>query len=175
MLTNEAPDLKDASGALASRFIVLAMRESFLGKESLTLLDELKAELPAILRWSLDGLDRLRNRDRFIQPASANDQVELLSALTAPVQQFVNEECELGAAYEVPADELYQAWVSWREKEGHHYTGSRQSFGRQLNAAFAILTVRPGAAEAGPERQRRYRGIRLIKRERSGFPDLSAP
>jgi putative DNA primase/helicase len=172
MLTNEAPDLRDASGALASRFIVVAMRASFLGKEDLTLEDDLKAELPAILRWSLDGLDRLRLRGRFIQPTSANDEVELLSALTAPVQQFVNQECERGDAYEVPVDVLYRAWVAWRVKEGHDYTGPSPAFGRQLKAAVKVQIVRPSAPEAGPARQRRYRGLRLIKRDRTGSPDL---
>jgi putative DNA primase/helicase len=68
ILTNELPRIADASGALASRFVVLLLTKSFLGKEDLTLTDKLLTELPGILNWSLAGLERLRQRGRFNMP-----------------------------------------------------------------------------------------------------------
>ena len=49
ILTNEIPRLTDASGAIASRFIILQMTRSFLGKEDKELDRKLAGELPGIL------------------------------------------------------------------------------------------------------------------------------
>ena len=69
ILTNELPRITDASGALASRFVLLTLRNSFLGREDLQLTDKLLTELPGILNAALKGLDRLRDRGNFRMPA----------------------------------------------------------------------------------------------------------
>jgi phage/plasmid-associated DNA primase len=87
--TNELPRLGDTSGAMASRFIVLTMTESFDGKEDHGLKDRLVAEAPGILRWALEGLDRLRERGRFVQPKSGLEDYRELAALNNPMSEFV--------------------------------------------------------------------------------------
>jgi putative DNA primase/helicase len=62
VLTNEIPQIADASGALVSRFVVLILRESFYGREDHNLSSRLLGELPGILHWSLKGLERLLKR-----------------------------------------------------------------------------------------------------------------
>ncbi len=71
VLTNEIPRFTDASGALASRFIILVLTRSFFGEEDPTLTDALLAEAPGIFNWCLDGLDRLNARGYFQQPAAS--------------------------------------------------------------------------------------------------------
>ena len=51
LITNEVPRLADASGALASRMLILKLTRSFLGKEDRGLTGRLLAELPSILLW----------------------------------------------------------------------------------------------------------------------------
>jgi putative DNA primase/helicase len=58
VISNEVPAFFDQSGALASRFIVLRLTQSFFGREDRGLEDRLRAELPGILLWALAGLDR---------------------------------------------------------------------------------------------------------------------
>src|SRR5262249_3352621 len=58
MFSNELPGLEDASGALASRLVVLTMTESFYGREDKQLFTKLVPELSAIFNWALDGYDR---------------------------------------------------------------------------------------------------------------------
>ena len=70
MLSNELPHINDASGALASRFLLLALTESFYGKEDLGLFNRLVPELPSIALWALEGRDRLYERGYFVQPSS---------------------------------------------------------------------------------------------------------
>ena len=48
IMSNELPSLRDTSGALASRMIILPMTRSFYGKENLGLEDLLKSELTSI-------------------------------------------------------------------------------------------------------------------------------
>ena len=69
LCSNELPHLGDASMAVAGRFVPLLLTESFYGKEDLTLEDELAAELPGILNWALDGLERLAER-RQVHPTA---------------------------------------------------------------------------------------------------------
>jgi putative DNA primase/helicase len=96
ILSNELPRFGDASGAIANRFVVLAMHESFLGKENTRLTEELTTELAGILSWSLDGLDRLAHQGKFTEPKSSIDAILALQDLVSPVAAFVRDRCEVG-------------------------------------------------------------------------------
>src|SRR5262249_17831223 len=71
--TNELPAIADASGTLASRFVLLKLTESFYGREDLDLKEKLRGELPGVLNWALNGLKRLRKRGHFEMPASSTE------------------------------------------------------------------------------------------------------
>ena len=59
ILSNELPRLADVSGALAGRFILLSLTESFYGREDPGLTDKLLTVLPGILNWAIAGWARL--------------------------------------------------------------------------------------------------------------------
>ena len=59
-MSNEPPTLPDASGAVVGRLIVVYLPECWLGREDIGLIGNLHEELPGILNWSLDGLERLK-------------------------------------------------------------------------------------------------------------------
>src|SRR5262249_12040822 len=52
ILTNELPRLKDSSGALVGRLVILRQTQSWYGQEDRTLTTRLLEELPGILRWA---------------------------------------------------------------------------------------------------------------------------
>jgi putative DNA primase/helicase len=158
VVSNELPNLGDASGAVASRFLVLTLAKSWLGNENPSLTQELLTELPGILLWGLDGLDRLQARGRFTEPQSSVDAVMALADLSSPVAAFVREECQRGAGHEVEIDRLYAAWRHWCETQGRH-PGSKQVFGRDLRAAVPGLKVTQ--PRDGDARHRCYSGIAL--------------
>ena len=85
ILTTELPKLGDASGAIASRFIVLRLVRSFYQQEDLTLTRKLEMERPGILTWAMAGRDRLAGRGHFVQPASAKQAVDELADLASPI------------------------------------------------------------------------------------------
>lgn len=155
--SNEVPDFRDASGAIGSRFLVTKMVRSHYGQEDVDLEGKLLAELPGILRWALDGLDRLNERGRFAESKSAVDARDEMEESESPVAQFVDAACVVGP-HTVPRDVLYAAWNVWRERHG--YAPSNDStFGRQLRAAQPMVTdVRKASAGV---RVRCYSGIGL--------------
>jgi putative DNA primase/helicase len=155
--TNELPDLRDAAGAAASRFLVLAMTRSFYGQEDTTLADRLYAEMPGILRWALQGWQRLSGRGfRFVQPATGRQTLDELSTLASPIRSFIDDWCLVGPEHSVPRDELYAAWRLWTADEGMRTT-DRPRFGRDLRAAVTpLFTV---DRQQGELRWREYQGI----------------
>lgn len=159
VLSNEVPALLDQSGALASRFIVLKLRHSFLGREDRALEGKLIAELPGILLWALEGLDRLRVRGYFRQPGSGAEAVRQLEALASPVKAFIEERCELADGATVDSATLYGAWSAWCLEQGRP-PGTVPIFGRNLLSAYPELRVsRP---RAGDKRVRLYEGLRVV-------------
>jgi len=159
VISNELPRFGDASGAIAGRFLVLTLHRSWLGHENPALTEELLTELPGILSWVLDGLERLNARGHFTEPVSSRDAVVALADLVSPTSAFVRERCVVDPGSEVPCDELYAAWKSWAEANGHR-PGSSSSFGRDLRAVLpGLRTARP--RDDNDDRQRLYRGLRL--------------
>ena len=118
ILSNELPRFGDASGAIANRFVVLALHESFLGKENRTLTEELTAELTGILSWSLDGLDRLTRQGKFTEPRSSDDSILALQDLVSPTAAFAHDRCEVGIGYKISVADLFVAWKTWAEDNG---------------------------------------------------------
>jgi len=147
-LTNELPRLSDASGALAGRFVVIRLTNSFFGKEDPQLLDKLLVELPGILNWALEGLDRLRSRQRFIMPQSVADAVLDMTELASPVQAFARACCIVEEGQRVSVNELFAAWKTWCMEEGRSAVGTRHSQGRSLAAAFPGIRRRRGTDDA---------------------------
>lgn len=160
ILTNELPRLTDASGALASRFIVLVMDRSFFGQEDLGLTDRLLHELPGILLWAMDGRDRLARRGHFHQPQSAMQAIEELGDLGSPVGTFLRERCALDPYRCVECGRLYEAWVRWCQEQGRDHPGTAQTFGRDLRAAVPGMRVSQVRGDDGV-RARYYQGLDL--------------
>ena len=161
ILTNVLPKLTDASGALASRFVVLRLTRSFFGQEDRALTRRLTAELPAILQWAMIGRDRLAKRGHFEQPESAHQAAMELEDLASPIGAFLRDRCEIGTGYAIGVDALYTAWSTWCTEQHRDHPGTVQAFGRDLRAAVPDLaTTQPRDPETG-ERPRFYQGVRL--------------
>jgi putative DNA primase/helicase len=164
-LSNELPKMNDASGALAGRFIVLRLTQSFYGREDTALIAKLLAELPGILNWAITGLKRLRRRGRFVQPSSAADAIREMEDLGSPIGAFVRDCCEVTPTKTIPTAELFSAWQSWCKSQGRDRPGTIQTFGRDLRAAVAgIKVIQPN--EDGV-RTREYQGINLNAKTRA--------
>ena len=160
VISNELPQLGDASTAIVGRVVLLLLSNSWLGKEDHGLEPALQGELAGILNWALAGLQRLtvENGNRFTWLASAKEAITTLRDLASPVAAFVREKCETGPDRQITVDELYVEYKAWCEDNGH-VKATKQTFGRDLRAAVPSISVkRP--RDLG-ERVRVYYGIAL--------------
>lgn len=159
MASNEVPSFTDASSALPNRFIMFKMTRSYLGHEDHGLTARLMRELPGILLWALDGLDRLRERGYLMAPSSGQELHDEMREQASPVSAFVGARCVLDPSASVPRDDLYKAWLEWCEEEGMDYPGTKVAFGRRLSAAFPQVGRTQPRGSSG--RTNLYTGIRL--------------
>jgi putative DNA primase/helicase len=124
MLSNDLPRFVDASGAIASRNVILRMTASFLGREDTKLEGRLRQEFPAILKWGLDGLVDLNSGvGRFTEPASHTQAMRELYDLVSPITAFLrdvcgNEDGTLNGAIMTPFNDLYHEYASWCRENG---------------------------------------------------------
>jgi putative DNA primase/helicase len=158
LLSNELPRLHDASGALASRVILLRLLRSWYGKEDHDLTARLLSELPGILLWAIAGWQRLYERGHFEQPESSRTLLEDLEDLTSPIGEFVRECCVLETGAVVPVDDIFGKWKWWCETK-NRMPGDEQNFGKDLLAN--VPTIHRKRPRKGEERYRAYENIRL--------------
>lgn len=152
ILTNELPALADGSGALAGRFIVLLLTNSFFGREDRALTDKLLTELPGILNWAIDGYRRLRKRGRFVVPDSAQEAIDDIETLGAPVKAFIHDRGYVtDPRVWMPVDELWEAWKTWSRDQGRDDAGTKQWFGRNLRSAEPRITTSKKARSYKPK------------------------
>lgn len=168
MASNELPAFSDASAALANRFIMLKFTQSHLGREDHGLTARLMHELPGILLWALDGLERLKHRGYLSDPASARDLADELREQSSPIGAFVSERCIVSPGASVDRGELFAEWKKWCADQGMDRPGTVVAFGRRLSAAVAGIG-RSQPRENGT-RGNHYTGIRL-----RGVMDLAVP
>lgn len=149
ILSNEPPSITDPSGALASRFIVVQMNTSFLGRENTGLTDELLAELPGILNWAIEGWRRLTAQRRYSVPASSAELVDHVRRVSSPMESFIADECEFAPdAMETKAG-LHDQYREWCIREGVPAL-SRELFAKQFIAA-TLGRAKPGKSRKAGE------------------------
>lgn len=158
LISNELPRLTDASGALVSRMVVLQLKTSWLGREDTALLSRLLPERPGILLWAIEGLKRLRQRGRFIQPASSKASFDQLDELSSPIKAFVNQCCNLDATKYIAKYAIFNGWKTWCNDRGYKH-GNEATFGKNLLAAFPEITGSSRSSQI--HRPWQYKGIEL--------------
>lgn len=164
ILSNEIPEFGDESAAISGRFVVLSMNESFLGREDHSLYEALCDELPGILEWALQGLDRIAERGAFTDSAAGADAARTMRDLASPISAFVQERCEIGH-HVTPIDDVWVAWKEWAEDAGVGKS-TKQWLGRSLRASVPrVRTAQPRNEEG--RQYRAFTGIRLLDTHRS--------
>lgn len=172
ILTNDLPNMRDISGALFTRLVIIRMTRSFAGKEDLGLYENLSQELPSILNWSLEGLDRLSKRKYFTMPSSSGDSARAIRHISSPVAAFVEDACVVAADVEIPCYTLYQRYRRWCEVRGVDRVAPEHTFGADLRSVVPGLqteqrrkSIQRGERQPGEnaERIRVYKGIAASK------------
>ena len=161
MISNELPNLGEASAAIIGRIVLLILSRSWLGKEDHQLEPALHAELPAILNWSLDGLRRLAVDNRPARsPALPRATKPSLPCAISPRQSALSAGRNARSTHSIRSlsTTFIREFNIWSEDNGHR-RATKQAFGRDLHAA--VPTVRVTRPRDDPKRSRVCIGIGL--------------
>lgn len=139
LVANELLRFNDTSGALEPRISLLPTQRTFVGKENLSLTDELQTEASGILNWGLRGLPDLHKNKRFINPEKSQAMMNTYRRSMSPVRAFVEDRCRTEpenpqGKLSVPCPVIYNDFVSWADDNGHSKMSS-STFGVKLRAA----------------------------------------
>ena len=164
MISNVVARFPDASAAIASRFVHVAFRRSFQGKEDPSLKGDVLRELPGIFRWALDGLHRLTARGYFVQPASGDGARQSMARSASPIGAFAEDAIEFDEGGMSSVDDLYLAYRAWCAESGDE-PGPKGAFLDDL-VSFCmahghpeVRVARPGGR--GEQRDRVVTGVQL--------------
>ncbi len=102
---------------------------------------------------------RLQEHGYFVQPESAEADIQELEDMASPVAAFVRDRCNVSQQLEINVDELFAAWGRWCDANGNQQ-GSKGIFGKHLKAAFPQVTTTQHMQSDGT-RPRYYEGLDL--------------
>lgn len=158
---NELPSLPSGSGAGLFRRVIPIYWEALPETErNPDIKEEIMHSGPAVMNWALEGLKRLRTRNRFDIPKpliAAREQYRTESDMTLC---FVDEYYDRVEDGEEPSAEVYELYQKWTSANGHK--------GALASNRFAVEMQRLGF-----EKKRKSVGVFWQGIEKKvDFPDL---
>lgn len=156
--TNVSFGMADLGGAVSSRLILLYFSQGHLGKEDLGLEERLAAQLPGFVRRALEGLDRLRERGRFVEPESSAEERAASEEIESPMTAFRDERIEFEEGAETAMADMHREMAQWRQDNGFKKMASTGF--KSILKSWGVSTKRAGARNY---RIRVYRGVKLTK------------
>ncbi len=135
--TNALPRFSDRTWGLWRRVLLVPFDKTIAEAHQIkNLAGELRKELPGILNWAIEGLDRLNTNGSFTIPKAHADMLEEYRRDADPARAFLLETYEpsVNGDY-VIAKELYSTYVSWCNEFGCSPMNER-NFGHQVRRIF---------------------------------------
>lgn len=172
--SNEALQLTENSNALTGRMIVLKMSNSFYGREDVSLSDKLAKELPGIFNWAIEGQQRRMAREgqRFQQPKTGRELLELMEELSNPIGSFVTDALVYDPIGHVNKDDVFTCWKKWALAKNIP-PGTDLAFKRRFLAATQDHRVVADRIRVDGEQHNVYRGVVLNVKARKYVDSIS--
>lgn len=163
LLSNEMPWFRDSSSAIIDRMLLLIFKESFLGREDHTLELRLRAELPGIFNWALEGYRELVIADgRFTRVAASAEVMSEFRETVSPIEAWLNQECAREDDHLIASGALYTRWCVWCDENGHK-PGGVNGFLRLVQTVWPSVTRHPNLlANAEGKRMKAWSGMRYV-------------
>jgi P4 family phage/plasmid primase-like protien len=128
MSANIFPKITDHSSAFYNRLILIPCDRVFSPEEqNRDLPAQLLKELPGVLNWAIQGLERLNNRGRFEELEFMQNAVEELENENNPVNLFFEEHIQVVMGTYIEKAEVYEKYKKWSEA-ARTYTLSKALF-----------------------------------------------
>lgn len=158
---NVLPKARDTTDALYNRFLVLDMKCVVAEEDTIKARLALgvpknrnvadfiaETEMPGILNWALDGLERLRARGRFDLPRSIKTAIESFKQGNNPVAEWAAIALEPAPGYMVSRNDLRCCFNGWERSE--HGDEAKATGAKSLLNRMRQLTV-PKVDVDGPQ------------------------
>jgi putative DNA primase/helicase len=132
LLTNHKPQLHGTDIGIRRRLHLIPFNVTFApDAQDRNLERKLKAELPGILRWAIEGAIRWY-RDGLGEPAAVKDATGTYVADQDIIGQYVTECCIVATWAKVKASSLYANYRDWCEAQGETSV-SMKRFGQSVD------------------------------------------
>jgi P4 family phage/plasmid primase-like protien len=169
---NHPPEIKTVDDAMLRRLHVVPFnrkvpREKQIDNLAKRLIDE---EGPAILHWLIEGCVAWSHEGLTPPPAVLQQTGEYVDEEDT-LQQWLEEECELGKAYEAARQDLYQAWSAWCRSRRED-PGGAKAFKRKIDRKKKMLRIEE--TRIGNRRLNGYIGLRLRLKTEEGTEEFVA-
>lgn len=142
MAANEFPRITDHSSAFYKRLIVIPCDRVFEEDEQNRRLKlELMNELPGVLNWAVEGLQRLRTRGMFERKNFMAEALAHLREESNPIEAFFKDFIivDLIGDVEITKIDLYDKYKDWCEDNGN-YPLSSVKFGIEVYRKYSKST-----------------------------------
>jgi P4 family phage/plasmid primase-like protien len=141
--TNQLPNFTDKSNGIWRRMLFVPFDKTIpIDEQNPELANELAKELPGIFNWAYEGLQKLTEAGRFIEPARCKEAISEYRRDTNPARVFLEENYVEGFEFEgIPCGEMYQSYVAWCNQNGYHPLNASNS-GKEVKRAFPNIVKR---------------------------------
>jgi putative DNA primase/helicase len=133
---NHKPRLNCVDVAMRARLLMVPFTVEIPAAErDLNLMDRLRAEWPAILRWAMDGCSEWR-RIGLAPPASVTKATEEYFTNEDTFTQWLEDKCRVehnNTYLHEPVGDLYTSWQSYCKENGDE-PGSKKSFSEEMRS-----------------------------------------
>jgi P4 family phage/plasmid primase-like protien len=163
MAVNHKPEIRGTDTAIWRRLRLIPFEQTIPpAEQDKKLPQKLEAELPGILRWTLEGCLEWQ-REGLQAPAEVRKATGQYRSEMDVIGAFLQDECDIGPAHREPFTTLYKRYEEWCE-EGGERAETRRKFNARLKERGRFE-----ARRSGPGGANEWHGLRLLKKQSSGF------
>nr|WP_269667822.1 phage/plasmid primase, P4 family [Staphylococcus gallinarum] len=152
MATNHKPYVRGRDEGIWRRFVIIPFDKQIpLHEIDRDLTKKLKRELPAIMRWCVDGFIEWQ-RIGLSEPAIIKEQRDEYRTEMDSISAFIEECCETDYKFKIAASELFNAYDSWAKRNNQHKM-TNVKFATEMLKKFERTTIKG---------KRYYRGLKIV-------------
>lgn len=136
MATNHKPYVRGTDEGIWRRFVIIPFEKQIpKDKVDKDLTKKLKKELPAIMKWCVDGYLEWK-KIGLAEPQSVKEQRDEYRTEMDPIEMFIDECCRRRSETStIKSSTLFQAYDNWA-KENHQYRMTNTKFGKEMKKKF---------------------------------------
>src|SRR5215211_6884115 len=163
MAVNHKPIIRGTDTAIWRRIRLIPFTETIPpGEQDKKLPEKLRGELSGILAWAVEGCLEWQ-REGLQAPEEVRKATGQYRSEMDVTGAFLQDECEIGPNYREPFTTVYKRYEEWCE-EGGERAETRRKFNARLKERGRFE-----ARRSGPGGANEWHGLRLLKKQTSGF------